>query len=156
MKKYKQLLDRDVTLFPDLGAFEDWTQKASSFISKERQVSLKVSDFIETRANKEEIEQGYDLADYLVKYDWKLFRNNTPEQTQNEKGEKSEVTKEPSTNNELTKIAYEIIGEQNHLSQEQLLKHLTEDIFQLMVRDEIITYALPLEGHYFIKGSSPF
>ncbi len=51
---------RDVTLFPDLGAFDDWSKHASNF-------GFKISDLLEQTATDEERKNGLDIADYVIK-----------------------------------------------------------------------------------------
>jgi hypothetical protein len=50
----------DVTLFPDLGAFEQWHQHASNF-------GFKISNLLELIATKEEKEKGLDISDFILK-----------------------------------------------------------------------------------------
>jgi len=61
---------RKVVLFPDLNAFELWTEKANqlSVIA-----SVKVSDLLETKASTEEKQSGLDLADYLIRFPLQNF-----------------------------------------------------------------------------------
>jgi hypothetical protein len=82
MDKCKVLQGRKVTLFPDLNAFELWTDKAKqlSVIA-----SVRVSDLLETKATIEEKQNGLDLADYLIRFPLRNFQND---QTQD--SEKSE------------------------------------------------------------------
>lgn len=58
------LNSRDVILFPDLGAFEDWKHKALSVQCK----SIRVSDLLEKYAIDVDREKGFDLADYLLQF----------------------------------------------------------------------------------------
>jgi len=51
----------EVVLFPDLGAFERWKEKAEGL------PGIRVSDILERRASAEEWTDGLDLADYLLK-----------------------------------------------------------------------------------------
>jgi hypothetical protein len=60
-EKLTPLQGRKVTLFPDLGAYEQWKEK-----SKGGQ-KLHVSDILEKRATPEERAAGLDLADYLLR-----------------------------------------------------------------------------------------
>lgn len=72
------LKGREVTLFPDLSkpksgeltAFEKWSKKAKDFkyIAK-----FAVSDLLERNATEEERKQGLDLADYLIRFNYKEF-----------------------------------------------------------------------------------
>lgn len=72
------LKGRTVVLFPDLSkpksgeltAFEKWSKKAKDFkyIAK-----FAVSDLLERNATEEERKQGLDLADYLIRFNYKEF-----------------------------------------------------------------------------------
>jgi len=66
-----------VTLFPDLNGFDKWSSKAKelSHLAK-----FTVSDLLERKATEAERKKGLDLADYLVKYNYKQF-TPSPEPT---------------------------------------------------------------------------
>ncbi len=66
----KVLEGKTITLYPDLNAYDKWKQKAKQ-IEKEINIKFIVSDLLETRAEAEDKKQGLDLADYLIKYDWR-------------------------------------------------------------------------------------
>lgn len=51
---------KDITLFPDLGAYEDWRSYAEG-------IGVGCSDYLEGIATDQERELGYDLADFLLK-----------------------------------------------------------------------------------------
>ncbi len=57
--KSKVLKNRNVTLFPDLGAYDDWKAKAQEY-------GWNISRVLEDQATEEERKQGLDLADYLI------------------------------------------------------------------------------------------
>ncbi|PKD43695.1 hypothetical protein CWD77_09040 [Rhodohalobacter barkolensis] len=62
--EYAQCLkDRNVTLFPDLGAFDDWEQKADEL---SRICTVSVSDMLEVNANANDMAKGLDLVDYVI------------------------------------------------------------------------------------------
>jgi len=108
--KCKTLKGRDVYLFPDLSkdgkAFDLWTEKAKELESKIQGAKFTVSNLLEQRANEVERANGCDLADYLIKQDWRTFQPHqitepqtaieTEAITESEKGEKGEPEK---TNN---------------------------------------------------------
>ncbi|MDR8394074.1 DUF6371 domain-containing protein [Aliifodinibius sp. S!AR15-10] len=71
-QRCKSLMGRSVTLFPDLGAFEDWQEKAEGLSYF---CDITVSDLLEKNATRRDKEQGYDLADYLVQYGVREFIN---------------------------------------------------------------------------------
>lgn len=58
------LKNRKVFLFPDLNGFTKWTLKAQSL---QKVVPVLVSDFLEKIANQSEKDQGFDIADFLIK-----------------------------------------------------------------------------------------
>ncbi len=64
------LSGRKVTLFPDLGAFNEWNEIATSIISAKTVV---ISDLLEKNATDNEREQGLDLADYLIPLNYKAL-----------------------------------------------------------------------------------
>lgn len=69
-EKCSILKGRSVTLFPDLNGFEKWSSKAKEL----SQLAIFTdSDLLERKATEAEKKQGFDLADYLIKYDYKAF-----------------------------------------------------------------------------------
>ena len=58
------LADRDVTLFPDLGATDQWEAKAKALLGICRSVT--VNRLLEQHATDEQREQGLDIADFLL------------------------------------------------------------------------------------------
>ncbi|HET6558348.1 MAG TPA: DUF6371 domain-containing protein [Prolixibacteraceae bacterium] len=69
-EKCQVLSGRKVVLFPDLNGYEKWSKKADelSYMAK-----FTVSDLLEREANDVERHQGLDLADYLIRYDYREF-----------------------------------------------------------------------------------
>lgn len=61
----KSLKDRHVTLFPDIGAYEEWKVRMKEFSSL---CSITISRFLERKADDQAKRKGYDLADYLVQH----------------------------------------------------------------------------------------
>jgi hypothetical protein len=80
----KVLSERSVSLFPDLGGYAKWSEKAAQLSNI---VNAKVSDLLEKRATEEERKDGLDLADYLLKFDPQDFlhqgddSNSEPKET---------------------------------------------------------------------------
>lgn len=70
-EKCSVLKGRRVVLFPDLNGFEKWSTKAKDLQSI---ANFKVDDLLEKYATKEERFQGLDLADYLIKFDYRKFK----------------------------------------------------------------------------------
>lgn len=77
-EKAAVLKGRTVVLFPDLSAtgkaFELWKDKAIQFEKEIQDTRFIVSDLLEMNATTEERNKGFDMADFLIKQDWKQFR----------------------------------------------------------------------------------
>lgn len=69
-EKCSMLQGRAVTLFPDLNGFDKWRSKSEEL---SHIATFAVSDLLERKATEAERKQGFDLADYLIKYDYKDF-----------------------------------------------------------------------------------
>jgi hypothetical protein len=65
LEKCQVLKSRNVTLFPDLGGFEKWLDKAR-IIEKECNCKINISTLLEDIATPEAKANGYDIADYLI------------------------------------------------------------------------------------------
>jgi hypothetical protein len=65
LEKCQVLKGRNVTLFPDLGAFEKWSDKAR-IIEKECNCKINISTLLEDIATHEAKANGYDIADYMI------------------------------------------------------------------------------------------
>jgi hypothetical protein len=59
-----------VTLFPDLNGFDKWSSKAKEL---SHLAHFTISDLLERNATEDERKQGFDLADYLIKFNYKAF-----------------------------------------------------------------------------------
>lgn len=58
------LRGRNVVLFPDLGATDKWASKVLSM--KKSGINAILFDYLEINATKEQKENGYDIADFLI------------------------------------------------------------------------------------------
>jgi hypothetical protein len=74
--KLSIIKNRSIILFPDLKMFDKWRLKANELMTKLTGNSIVVSDYLELKANERERELGLDIADYLIRYDLKLFQEN--------------------------------------------------------------------------------
>jgi hypothetical protein len=85
LNKCKALKGRNVYLFPDLSkdgkAFELWSNKAAEIQKRLQGTYFHVSDLLEQLAPQQDKEQGKDIADYLIKQDWRLFRKQDIKET---------------------------------------------------------------------------
>jgi len=65
-EKCSCLKGRRIVLFPDLGMYKKWhdySMKTNSILG----LNFRVSNFLEERVTLEDLSEGYDLADYLLK-----------------------------------------------------------------------------------------
>lgn len=69
--KFKPLTGRRVILVPDTNGFKIWQEKALTL--KKEFPLINVSDLLERNCTPEEKQKGYDLADYLLQNDLRLF-----------------------------------------------------------------------------------
>jgi hypothetical protein len=69
-EKATVLKGRRVTLFPDIRGYEKWQTKAQEL---SRLCQVTISNLLELKANEGERNEGLDLADYLVRFDFRLF-----------------------------------------------------------------------------------
>ena len=77
--KCKILEGRNVVLYPDLKAFDKWSIRAKEL---SHITEFNVSDLLERNATEIDKKEGFDLADYLVKFDLATFLKNEPEPIQ--------------------------------------------------------------------------
>ncbi|MCF8373068.1 MAG: DUF6371 domain-containing protein [Bacteroidales bacterium] len=73
--KCKPLAGRTVVLFPDLGGFDKWSNKAMELEKFLTGTKFIISDLLEKKAVEADKTKGYDLADFLLKQDWRKFRD---------------------------------------------------------------------------------
>lgn len=73
--KCKVLQGCKVVLFPDLNGFEKWSNKAKELSTL---ASFTISDLLERKATATEKQQGLDLADYLIRFDYRQFIEQAP------------------------------------------------------------------------------
>lgn len=110
--KLKVLQGRKVYVFPDLSkegnTFNEWRNKAKDYERKLKGTEFIFSDLLEQLAPENHKNEGSDLADFLIKQDWRLFRkqNNNKQQTdylEIQKSEVSEVSEAMKTKNTWNK-----------------------------------------------------
>jgi hypothetical protein len=79
LDKVKPLQGRFVDVFPDLSkdgvTFREWEAKAKEFERMLPGTQFKMYDFLEHEALEEDRVNGEDIADYLIKLDWRSFRS---------------------------------------------------------------------------------
>lgn len=74
-EKTAVLRGRDVILFPDLGKIDLWRNKAELMRNRFGTSNVQVSDVLEEVATEEDRKNGLDLGDYLIRDDWKTYKN---------------------------------------------------------------------------------
>ncbi|WNI35965.1 DUF6965 family protein [Chryseobacterium sp. SG20098] len=79
--KLKVLQGREVYVFPDVSkdgsTFSEWETKAGKIERESPDTSFIFSDLLEKLATEEDKNKGYDLADYLIQKNWRLFKKQT-------------------------------------------------------------------------------
>jgi len=83
--RLKRLSGRKVIVFPDLSkdssTFEKWKNRAIDFQKYDSNLKLHFSTLLEEIATEEEKQKGLDIADFLIKHDWRKTRSFGIEQT---------------------------------------------------------------------------
>ena len=84
---FKILKGRRGKVYPDLSTdgktYKEWNDKIKSYVSMLPGTTFVLSDLIERLANKEQRQNGSDIADILIKWDWRQFRKDKPTTTAN-------------------------------------------------------------------------
>ncbi len=84
--KLKVLKGRFVYVFPDLSkdgkTFKEWETKAKEYESRLPGTRFIFSDLLEQLAPERDKIDGKDIADYLIKQDWRLFRKRNIQEQQ--------------------------------------------------------------------------
>lgn len=99
--KLKILKGRDVFTFPDLSkdgnTFKEWQTKAKEFENRLPGTRFIFSELLEQLAPERDKSEGNDLADYLIKQDWRLFRKRNVKEQPETQPLKSEASEAPKT-----------------------------------------------------------
>ncbi|MGQ7869960.1 DUF6371 domain-containing protein [Sunxiuqinia sp. sy24] len=132
IEKFKVLAGRKVVLYPDLDNYTQWASKAKSL---QNEVQVSVSRLLNSIASPLEKEKGLDLADYLINYHLTCIKNESPKTINTER---------------LLEVALKVIGQNNHVHR-SLIPHIEE-----MIKQKIISKALPLTDYFYLAESFPF
>ncbi len=101
--KLKVLKGRFVYVFPDLSkdgeTFKQWQTKANEFESRLKATRFVLSDLLEQLAPERDKSEGNDIADYLIKLDWRPFRKRTIQE--------QPVKPEPEIVTKVTKVTHQ-------------------------------------------------
>ena len=95
--KLKVLQGRFVYVFPDLSkdgsTFKEWETKAKEYEARLPGTHFIFSDLLERLAPERDKSEGKDLADYLIKQDWRLFRKRNIQEQPPQQPDPEKVTK---------------------------------------------------------------
>jgi len=72
-EKFRPLAGRKVALWPDLNCFDRWSNKATELQKEYPGTRITVSDLLEKNCTPGERQKGFDLADYLINFNPRLF-----------------------------------------------------------------------------------
>jgi hypothetical protein len=154
LDKLKVLEERKVIVFPDLSkngdTYNEWQEKAKQYAKQLKNTCFKFSDLLEKNASDDEREKGLDLADFLIKQDWKLFRENYQSLSQTQFLEYKEIKQHPPSTEELLKLAENLIGFNNSKEKAEI------PYFEKMIEFKIIKETKPVLGYYYLTNSTPF
>ena len=79
-KRLEVLQGRKVAVYPDLSkdgsTFEEWAQKIADIEQELPYTKFVMSDLLEQYADENTRYNGFDLADYLIGFDWRQFRSS--------------------------------------------------------------------------------
>jgi hypothetical protein len=169
--KLKILHGRFVYVFPDLSkdgdTFREWETKAKDYESRLPGTRFIFSDLLERLAPEQDKSNGYDLADYLITQDWRLFRKrNNQEKTPQPEPEKvtlvTEVTHQQnillSHDNPIPESAV-FETERIEPPQKELLQNWSNIISELesyFASNELPTQPITLNQCSVIKNCSLF
>ncbi len=108
--KIQVLKGRDIFVFPDLSkdgcTFSEWKIKAKRFEKQMPGTNFVFSDLLEKLAPERDKSEGMDIADYLIKQDWRLFRKQKPIEHKTEPEPLHEI--QPSPEDDATDFEIEI------------------------------------------------
>lgn len=157
--KLKVLQGRYVYVFPDLSkegnTFREWETKAKEYESRLPGTRFVFSDILEQFAPEQDKSEGNDLADYLIKQDWRMFRKQDI---------KEAPQPEPLPTISLKNIISEILPPQSNDYKSILIDKIqaigittpthTEEVFAQLINEKIIKRSSI--GTYYLNGSTPF
>jgi hypothetical protein len=152
--KLKVLEGRRVIIFPDLSkngnTYEEWQDKAKQYEKQLKNTRFIFSDLLEKNASDEDRDKGFDIADFLIKQDWRLFRKNFKNLSESQFVDNNENEQHPPTTEELLKLAENIIGFNNSKQKAEI------PYFDEMLKFKIIKESKPVLGNYYLSCSTPF
>lgn len=86
LNRIKALQGRNVIVFPDLSkdgnTFDLWSNRAKEFQKKMQNTNFETFDLLERIGTTEQKDKGLDIADILIKHDWRKYRKQQNEPIQ--------------------------------------------------------------------------
>jgi hypothetical protein len=165
-EKLKVLQGRFVYVFPDLSkdgnTFKEWETKAKEYEIRLPGTRFIFSDLLEKLAPKRDKSEGNDLADYLIKQDWRLFRKrNIQEQPPQPEPEKViKVTKVTPEQNIIFSHAEPMpkveVFKTERIEQPQNWSNDIAELKSYFVSIELPTQPITLNQYSTIKNCSQF
>jgi len=73
VNKCSVLHGRTVVLFPRISNYDDWNEKKKELSRSMPGISFNISESLKKEATYEMREDDYDIADYLIRFDWRTF-----------------------------------------------------------------------------------
>lgn len=160
-QKIKILKGRTVYVFPDLSkdgaTFREWDSKAKEFEQRLKGTKFIFSDLLERLADDEDRDSGGDLADILIRQDWRPYRPKQPEPQQPPKRyeeysreERLQCGLTAFADSDLKKLAQRLFAEKKQMRWSALSERLqeleglhsqdTEDLIDVLSIKKIIKY----------------
>lgn len=162
-EKCSILKGRTVTLFPDLNGFEKWNSKAKEL---SHFATFTVSDLLERKATEAERKQGFDLADYLIRFDYKAFAKTEATAAAPPPAVQLEMVEEEMyeyTQNEVYYFASQIIQPENNYTRNEVIENILSKTdadektaiktFEFLLKQGMV---LCVENYCYLKDSTPF
>lgn len=154
LDKLKVLQGRKVLVFPDLSkngdTYKEWQEKAKQYEKQLKNTRFIFSDLLEKYASDDERNNGLDIADFLIKQDWRLFRTNCKNLSESQFVEYNDNVQPQLTIEELLKLAEKLIGFNNRKQKAEI------PYFDEMLKFKIIKESKPVLDHYYLGHSTPF
>jgi hypothetical protein len=169
-EKSKVLDGRLVYVFPDLSdkgsTFSQWQTKVKEF---EKRLSTRFifSNLLEQLALEQDKKNGNDIADFLIKLDWREFRKMQSNINTTKLKESKPLELGQKTLNDdfiSSEFGETLIGENNSLILEPILKRISllmevneieaKQVLNKMIREKLID--VDYYGQYYLYHSTPF
>lgn len=164
-EKLKVLQGRNVLIFPDLSkdgsTFNEWKTKAEKFEDQLSGTRFTISRLLEDYATADDRESGNDIADILIKQDWRDFQTDKKLKKYEDytKNERLLIALNNFPKDDLQKFAEEIFSERKQMSYYELRNFLSnglkgndiEDLMDVLCIQKIIK-AVDFPNYELIKN----